>query len=162
MPTFDDPTFAEHVDARFAATMVPWAELDAGGSDRSHCWPRADALALVASLAGRPVAVLGGDVLEAALGGGGYRYTHDNWCCEPRRGEDAASFAGRSQAAAARYVASHHERRGRRTIYSLVIAARADGGGTSGPAGHDQPPQRTGAAGIVASIRKLLGCGPGR
>ena len=84
-------------------------------------WPRAAALTVIGQLAGRPVAVLGGDVLRMERGRPAH--TYDSWHADPTPGEGFAAYAARSQVAARRYVEEYPER-GSPCVYVLVLADR--------------------------------------
>lgn len=68
-------------------------------------WTKGDALEVIASLQGREVAVLGGDVY--GLVGGHIVPAYANWHCERRQGELLRDYAERSQRAAASFLRAY-------------------------------------------------------
>ena len=82
---------------QLAATAVPVNEL---GVDEVG-WSRADALRVLDALAGRPIAVLGGDVIERA---DRLRYANANWHTDQQSDEAFPTYAARSQQNAREYI----------------------------------------------------------
>ena len=64
-------------------------------------WSRANALALLEHLAGRPVVVLGGDALASV---DPLEYAYANWHADLRPEETLAQYAARSQRVAREYI----------------------------------------------------------
>ena len=68
-------------------------------------WTMSDALEIVDLLAGKGVAVLGGDVYKESPDGLGP--TYENWYCERSSGENSRAFAKRSREEAVTFLSSY-------------------------------------------------------
>ncbi len=85
----------------------------------AQAWPRQAALALVHHLRGKPVAVLGGDVLR--FENCQPVYTYDNWSIIPNQREEFAQYATRSHDETHIYL-QHYKEGGPGYLYLLVLA----------------------------------------
>ena len=82
-------------------------------------WLKADALAVLACLAGS-TAALGGDVLRRS--NGRTEHTYDNWYCERAEGETWLVYAERSRRAAEDYVRWYSDPEDGSILYVLVVS----------------------------------------
>ncbi|MFL5562975.1 MAG: hypothetical protein ACJ79K_16000 [Gemmatimonadaceae bacterium] len=78
-------------------------------------WSRADALRVLDYLAGRPIAVLGGDVLSSVEP---LEYAHANWHAERQPDEGPHQYVARSQNVAREYI---HRYPGTHAWFVLVL-----------------------------------------
>jgi len=68
-------------------------------------WAKSDAMELLEQVAGKGVAVLGGDVYSGSSGV--LKPAYENWCCERRPEEEFRSYAERSQQEAVSFLRAY-------------------------------------------------------
>lgn len=81
-------------------------------------WTKKDALEVLAQLAGRTVAVLGGDVYFVSSGRP--KPAYENWSCERRPGEALGAYAERSQREAVVFLHTYPDSTD--TLFVLVLS----------------------------------------
>lgn len=116
-PTMDDP---QRLPAALASRAKALEELGL----QEVAWTKADALELVAQLAGCQVAVLGGDVYN--MSSGRVRPSYENWSCERRSGEGLRGYAERSQQEAVAFLRAYPELPD--VLFTLVLSQNETAG----------------------------------
>ena len=84
-------------------------------------WRKQDALRVLAAIRESDWAVLGGDVID--ISSDTFRFTYDNWACEPQTTETIEAFKSRSLAKAEEYIFNYPEQ-GERDYCYLIVCGR--------------------------------------
>jgi hypothetical protein len=87
-------------------------------------WRARDALAVIESLRGTPVAITGADLYRVEAWG--IAPLTEGWHCDRLRGEMASQYAERSRGLAAECIADREARSGQEVVYALLFTLQQD------------------------------------